>query len=170
MDGANLTQRGTALPGLQVWDTAPSTHSPHLIFWQIFITINLAWLHDIKILHTDNLSLNNRLRSPAAHPPSIPLVWIWPEDQVEKVTSVVRRWLLMGQTHTGGGLILGHAWVACGMTRDLPPPTWPTNLTLMKNKQCLIEGGWMDYDLLYHNVTGRFYCLESAFVFFCFSV
>lgn len=25
----------------------------------------------------------------------------------------------------------------------------------------------MDDDLLYHNVMGRFYSLESAFVFFC---
>lgn len=55
MDGANLTQGGTALPGLQVWDRAPSTHSLHLIFRQIFITINLAQLQDIKIPRTDNL-------------------------------------------------------------------------------------------------------------------
>lgn len=46
--------------GLQVWDRAPSTHSPHLIFRQIFITINLAWLCDIKIPRIDNLSLENR--------------------------------------------------------------------------------------------------------------
>lgn len=62
IDGANPARRGAALPGLQVWD---ETLSPHLIFRQIFITINLPWLRDIKILHIDNLLQENRWRAPA---------------------------------------------------------------------------------------------------------
>lgn len=87
MDGANPTQRGTALPRLQVWDRAPSTHSPHLIFRQIFITINLAWLRDIKIPRIDNLLLENRLRTPTGPSGSVSLC-SRPEDQMEKVTLV----------------------------------------------------------------------------------
>lgn len=48
-------------PRLQVWDSAPSTHSPRLIFRQIFITINLAWLRDIKIPRIDNPAVENQL-------------------------------------------------------------------------------------------------------------
>jgi len=87
MDGANPTHRGTALLGLQVWDGAPRTHSPHLIFRQIFITINLAWLCDIKIPHIDNLLLENRSRAPAGLSDPVSLC-CRPADQMEKVTVV----------------------------------------------------------------------------------
>lgn len=45
--------------------TRAPTHPPHLIFRQIFITINLARLPDIKIPHIDNLLLENRSPTPA---------------------------------------------------------------------------------------------------------
>lgn len=94
MDGANLTQGGTALSGLQVSDGAPSTHSPHLIFRQIFITINLAWLCDIKILRIDNLSLENRSWAPAGPSGSVSLRHR--PDQMKKVTLVAHRtWYLI---------------------------------------------------------------------------
>lgn len=87
MDGANPTQWGTALLGLQVWDGAPQTHSPHLIFRQIFITITLAWLRDIKIPHIDNLLLENRSETPAGSSGPVALCRR-PEDQIEKVSLV----------------------------------------------------------------------------------